>query len=224
MRERLQKILSARGVASRRRGEELIQAGQVTVNGFTASLGDTADPDTDDIRVGGQPLPKQDSYVYILLNKPRGYVTTLSDEDGSILAEGTFAPGTELRTSEEQGETPATKGEVLLHQSVSVDGGAPFTALRVLKPENVRKAELWCRTEQGPWRQLACTKEGSYLRAELETNAAELCLVKTESGTTIWIGGAVALAAVGILLLAVGHKPQKPKGSCEKKARIPEKV
>ena len=56
MRERLQKILSARGVASRRRGEELIQAGQVTVNGFTASLGDTADPDTDDIRVGGQPL------------------------------------------------------------------------------------------------------------------------------------------------------------------------
>ena len=152
------------------------------------------------------------------------WVTTLSDEDGSILAEGTFAPGTELRTSEEQGETPATKGEVLLHQSVSVDGGAPFTALRVLKPENVRKAELWCRTEQGPWRQLACTKEGSYLRAELETNAAELCLVKTESGTTIWIGGAVALAAVGILLLAVGHKPQKPKGSCEKKARIPEKV
>ena len=82
MRERLQKILSARGVASRRRGEELIQAGQVTVNGFTASLGDTADPDTDDIRVGGQPLPKQDSYVYILLNKPRGYVTTLSDEKG----------------------------------------------------------------------------------------------------------------------------------------------
>ena len=82
MRERLQKILSARGVASRRRGEELIQAGQVTVNGFTASLGDTADPDTDEIRVGGQPLPKQDSYVYILLNKPRGYVTTLSDEKG----------------------------------------------------------------------------------------------------------------------------------------------
>ncbi len=82
MRERLQKILSARGVASRRRGEELIQAGKVTVNGVTASLGDTADPDTDDIRVGGQPLPKQDNYVYILLNKPRGYVTTLSDEKG----------------------------------------------------------------------------------------------------------------------------------------------
>ena len=82
MRQRLQKILSARGVASRRRSEEMIQHGQVTVNGIAASLGDSADPETDEIRVNGQLLPGGQQSVYILLNKPRGYVTTLSDEKG----------------------------------------------------------------------------------------------------------------------------------------------
>ena len=82
MRERLQKILSARGVASRRRSEEMIQNGQVTVNGIVASLGDCADPETDEIRLNGQLLPGEQQSVYILLNKPRGYVTTLSDEKG----------------------------------------------------------------------------------------------------------------------------------------------
>jgi len=82
MKERLQKILSARGIASRRKAEEMIQAGLVTVNGTFAQLGDAADPETDEILVNGKPLPKQESYIYILLNKPRGYVTTLSDEKG----------------------------------------------------------------------------------------------------------------------------------------------
>ena len=82
MKERLQKILSARGVASRRKAEEMIQQGLVTVNGLVARLGDTADPETDEILISGKPLPKQEQYIYILLNKPRGYVTTLSDEKG----------------------------------------------------------------------------------------------------------------------------------------------
>lgn len=82
MKERLQKILSARGVCSRRKAEEYIQAGRVTCNGVRASLGDAADVDTDDIRLDGRPLPQQRERVYILLHKPRGYVTTLSDEKG----------------------------------------------------------------------------------------------------------------------------------------------
>lgn len=82
MSERLQKILSARGIASRRKAEEMIQNGLVTVNGVTAKLGDTADVQTDEILVDGKPLPKQEEYIYILLHKPRGYVTTLSDEKG----------------------------------------------------------------------------------------------------------------------------------------------
>ena len=82
MKERVQKILSARGVASRRKAEEMILNGLVTVNGDVAALGDSADADVDEILVNGQSLPQQRDYVYILLNKPRGYVTTLSDEKG----------------------------------------------------------------------------------------------------------------------------------------------
>ena len=82
MAERLQKILSARGVASRRTAETWIQQGRVTVNGIPARLGDTADPEQDEILLDGKPLPQGQEPVYILLNKPRGYVTTLSDEQG----------------------------------------------------------------------------------------------------------------------------------------------
>lgn len=82
MKERLQKILSARGVASRRQAEEMIQAGRVCCNGITAVLGQTADPDTDEILVDGKPLPPVSDMIYLMLHKPRGYVTTLSDEKG----------------------------------------------------------------------------------------------------------------------------------------------
>lgn len=82
MNQRLQKILSDRGVASRRKAEEMIAAGRVTVNGQAAHLGSSADADLDDIRVDGQPLPAAAGYIYLMLNKPRGYVTTLSDEKG----------------------------------------------------------------------------------------------------------------------------------------------
>lgn len=80
--ERLQKIIASRGVCSRRKAEELIAGGKVTVNGVTASLGGSADPQNDDIRVEGKPLPRETKKVYLMLNKPRGYVTTLSDEKG----------------------------------------------------------------------------------------------------------------------------------------------
>ena len=82
MKERLQKILSARGVASRRKAEEMITAGRVFVNGVCASLGDTADPELDQITVDGDIIPSPQKKVYIMLHKPRGYVTTLSDEKG----------------------------------------------------------------------------------------------------------------------------------------------
>lgn len=82
MEERLQKLLSAAGLCSRRAAEGYITAGRVTVNGETAELGRRADPDRDDIRVDGKPLSPQAEPVYLLLNKPRGYVTTLSDEQG----------------------------------------------------------------------------------------------------------------------------------------------
>ncbi len=82
MKERIQKILASRGMASRRKAEEWILAGKVTCNGRVAVLGDTADPEADEIQVDGVRLPEKQEYVYIMLNKPRGYVTTLSDEKG----------------------------------------------------------------------------------------------------------------------------------------------
>ena len=82
MRQRLQKILSGRGICSRRKAEEYINDGRVCVNGSVAKLGDSADPELDEITLDGRPLPSANEYVYIMLNKPRGYVTTLSDEKG----------------------------------------------------------------------------------------------------------------------------------------------
>jgi len=80
--ERLQKIIAAAGVCSRRAAEKLISDGRVTVNGKTAVLGQSADVLSDNILADGRPIVKTAEYLYILLNKPRGYVTTLKDERG----------------------------------------------------------------------------------------------------------------------------------------------
>ena len=82
MTQRLQKILSGRGICSRRKAEEYINDGRVCVNGSVAKLGDSADPELDEITLDRRPLPSANEYVYIMLNKPRGFVTTLSDEKG----------------------------------------------------------------------------------------------------------------------------------------------
>ena len=92
MEERLQKLLSAAGVCSRRTAETYLIAGRVTVNGQTAHLGQRADPDRDEILVDGRPLAPRAEAVYILLNKPRGYVSTLSDERGRRTAGAGFIP------------------------------------------------------------------------------------------------------------------------------------
>ena len=80
MEERLQKLLSSAGVLSRRKAEEYILAGRVTVNGRTAVLGQKADPERDRVEVDGRPALTPEKRVYLMLNKPRGYVTTTSDE------------------------------------------------------------------------------------------------------------------------------------------------
>lgn len=91
MKQRLQKILSDRGIASRRKAEEMIRTGIVTVNGAPASVGDRADPDLDRIAVEGKVIPSATKYIYLMLNKPRGYVTTLSDEKGRPTASSLVA-------------------------------------------------------------------------------------------------------------------------------------
>jgi 23S rRNA pseudouridine2605 synthase len=83
MQERLQKIIAAAGVTSRRKAEEMIVQGRVTVNGHVVrELGSKADPGRDKIRVDGKPLPKSHGHLVILLNKPTGVVSTLHDPQG----------------------------------------------------------------------------------------------------------------------------------------------
>ena len=82
MEERLQKLLSAAGLCSRRTAEEYIEAGRVTVNGRAAKLGDKADLGRDTVALDGTEIGPAAEPVYLMLNKPRGYVTTLADEQG----------------------------------------------------------------------------------------------------------------------------------------------
>ena len=81
--ERLQKIIAAAGVTSRRKAEQLISSGQVEVNGqLITELGSKADPERDHIRVSGKLLRGPEHHVYLLLNKPKGFVTTAADPEG----------------------------------------------------------------------------------------------------------------------------------------------
>ena len=81
--ERLQKIIAASGIASRRKAEEIIAAGRVTLNGkVVVEQGTKADPQRDEICVDGAPLKSRERLLYFLLHKPKGYVTTVSDPEG----------------------------------------------------------------------------------------------------------------------------------------------
>lgn len=80
--ERLQKILARAGIASRRKAEELIREGLVTINGRVAGIGDKADPEHDAIKVDGKRIQPSQGHRYLLLNKPKGYVSTVEDPEG----------------------------------------------------------------------------------------------------------------------------------------------
>src|SRR5579884_2493007 len=81
--ERLQKIIAAAGLASRRKAEEMITTGRVSVNGAIVSeLGAKADAATDTIAVDGKPLHTSTQHLYLMMHKPKGHVTTASDPEG----------------------------------------------------------------------------------------------------------------------------------------------
>ncbi len=96
MEERLQKLIAKAGIASRRRAEELIRAGEVSVNGeIITALGTKSDPERDHIKVGGKlinPKLKNRQQVYVLLNKPKGYLSSAADPEGRKLVTDLIAP------------------------------------------------------------------------------------------------------------------------------------
>jgi 23S rRNA pseudouridine2605 synthase len=80
--DRVQKILARAGIASRRKAEELIKEGLVTINGRVAELGEKADPERDSIKVDGKRIQPNQQHRYLLLNKPKGYMSTVADPEG----------------------------------------------------------------------------------------------------------------------------------------------
>ena len=97
MQERLQKIISGAGLASRRAAETMIAEGRVSVNGEVAQIGQTADPEKDIITIDGKRIPRKPPCTYVMLNKPKGRVTTMKDEsDRPTVAELVQIPGKRL--------------------------------------------------------------------------------------------------------------------------------
>lgn len=96
MKERLQKVLASRGVASRRAAEGLIAAGAVRVNGSVAGVGQSVDPDRDTIEVSGQLLPPTLPQVYLLLNKPVGYVSSRRSTHGELTVMSLLPGGSDV--------------------------------------------------------------------------------------------------------------------------------
>jgi len=82
MQERVQKFLSSAGIASRRKAEEFIKSGQVLINGRKAKLGDKVDPLKDVVKVYGKVVKAAEEKIYVMLNKPKGYVVSKSDPKG----------------------------------------------------------------------------------------------------------------------------------------------
>src|ERR1700758_4383396 len=98
--ERLQKIMAASGIASRRKAEEIIAAGRVTLNGKVgAEQGKKGGPERDEVCLDGKPLKKAERLVYYLLNKPKGYVTTVSDPEGRPTVMDLLGENVAVRTS-----------------------------------------------------------------------------------------------------------------------------
>ena len=160
MQERLQKILSQAGVASRRESETIIQQGRVTVNGTVVTeLGTKADPESDVIAVDGQPLTVEEKRVYILLYKPVGYMTTLKDPEGRPIV-------TDLLTGIKERVYPIgrldynTEGLLLLtndgglantlmHPSHEVDKGYLVRVSGQVSPAQIKKLSEGVKLEDG---------------------------------------------------------------------------
>lgn len=191
--ERLQKLLARAGVASRRKAEELIEAGRVTVGGRVARLGDRALP-SDDVLVDGEPLPRAEASVTYLLNKPPGVVSTVHDERGRLTAVELVPPVAGLHPV---GRLDLDSEGLLL---LTTDGEL---TLRLTHPRYGHEKEyrVWC--EQGAISQEAAAA----LRAgvELEDGGARALRVERAEGGAVVVLGEGRKRQVRRMLAAVGY-------------------
>jgi 23S rRNA pseudouridine2605 synthase len=178
--ERLQKVLAAAGVCSRRQAESLISAGRVSVDGeVITTLGSKVDPDRQRISVDGRPLPRP-GLVYILLNKPRGYVTTMHDPQGRPLVTSLLR-GVKERVFPVGRLDLDTEGALLLTN----DGEL---AQKILHPSNEIDRTYVARVSGSPApEKLASLRQGIMLEGRKTWPARLKVLERTEDATRIEI-------------------------------------
>lgn len=182
MAERLQKIISASGLMSRRAAEECISAGRVTVNGKKAMLGDKAEINSDIILLDGKKLPSVGEKIYIILNKPKGYVTTMSDEKGR-------RDVTEL-VKIPQRVYPVGRLDMYSEGLLIMTNDGDFANKLMHPSHNITKTyRTWVQGED-------VGEAAEYLRGELEIDG---CIVQAESVEfeSLFPGGAVLLISIG---------------------------
>mgnify|MGYP001174253629 CR=1 FL=1 len=158
--QRLQKIIAAAGFASRRKAESWIESGRVTVNGRVATIGESADVETDTITVDGRPVGRPEKKVYILLNKPSGYVTSLSDPEGRAVVTELLSDVTErvvpvgrLDLTTEGLLLMTNDGELaqqLAHPSFHVDKTYLVRVRGEVTPTTIKSLEQGVMLEDGP--------------------------------------------------------------------------
>lgn len=159
MKERLQKLIAAAGLSSRRQAEQWIEAGRVTVNGRIARPGDKADPSRDRVALDGRLLPQPERHVTVMLNKPAGYVTTQRDPQGRPVV-GDLLSGISQRLFTIGRLDLQTEGLLLLtndgelaqklaHPRHQVDKTYLVKARGLIQRENFEKLERGVRLEDG---------------------------------------------------------------------------
>lgn len=174
--ERLQKIIAAAGFASRRKAEELIRSGHVALNGQTVTeLGTKADPERDHIRVDGKLVRGVQQPVYLLLNKPKGFVTTVSDPEGRPTVMSLLA-GVKARVYPVGRLDYASEGLLLLTNDGSLAETLMKAASHVPKTYRVKvsgkpSAEAIARLRSGV--SIAAPQGG-----RVRTRPAKICVVK----------------------------------------------
>ncbi len=179
--ERLQKVLAARGVASRRAAEELIQEGRISVDGrVVTELGTKVDPEWQEIRVGGRVL-KQPRSIYLVLNKPRGYITTASDPEGRRTVYDLLDPG-ELR----ERIYPVGRLDMDSEGLLLMTNDGEF-ANRVAHPRYRLDKEYNALVEGSPAPgALARLAQGGFLISGGRTSPAEVSIIGHDAGGT-WV-------------------------------------
>ncbi|WP_296139160.1 pseudouridine synthase [uncultured Tessaracoccus sp.] len=160
---RLQKVLAAAGIASRRASEELIVEGRVEVNGeIVTELGTRVDPERDKVRVDGSRIPPARNHVYLVLNKPRGVVSTMDDPEGRPTLADYVPPRTSrlfhvgrLDTQTEGLIVLTNDGELahrMTHPSYEVKKTYLAEVVGAVEQRTVRRLEQGLRLDDGPVR------------------------------------------------------------------------